>query len=510
MLLDDWTCIVAWMSIMLYSMTAFMMIHYGLGHHVSEVSSDDFVEIMKWLYASSIVYIPAAYVTKVTLLLLVARVFAVMERVVKGIHIFIIALFFAYLPIQIVKIIACNPIPSYWDPDITGHCLDQRKMFVSDLCLAIITDVTILVLPIPLTWSLSFPWKKKLKIALLLGAGGAATAVTTYRLYLVIMFLGSTDATYDFAWLALLTLLEMSLGLVCTCFPAVNVLVDRIRGNRKSSHSSRQQRREHQHRPRTRRSQLPPDRRVAAAGDDGSKQHSDILTLWTSISGRSIVKTHSDSRRGDKMTTTTSFFSTRHFGSFATGTRTKGGEKSRKHGRQYDDDDDDDAAPTGTCSTSQHTASIIGCDLSASHKNNNNTNHDNYKTEKDHLQSSGTPPPLPESPDFDVEAQMSTGRPVVLARQFREQVPTAGGPGCLRPVDAEQGRREGWLAQPPDENSVTGASAVGSSAAAGGWYGTAGSTMTWHAQWCQSLRDTTGHDGAGPKRDWIWDGTWRG
>lgn len=159
----------------------------------------------QWLYASSIVYNPATYVTKVTLLLLIARVFAVMDRVVRGIHIFIVALFFAYLPIQMVKILICHPIPSFWDLSVAGFCLDQRRIFVSDLCLAIITDTTILLLPIPLTWSLSFSWQKKLKVGLLLGAGGAATAITTYRLYLVIKFIGSTDATYDFAWLAQLT-----------------------------------------------------------------------------------------------------------------------------------------------------------------------------------------------------------------------------------------------------------------------------------------------------------------
>lgn len=143
--------------------------------------------------------------TKVTLLLLVARVFAVMEKVVRGIYIFIIALFVAYLPIQIAKVCSCTPIPSYWDPTISGTCVDARKLFVCDLAIAIITDLTILILPIPLTWSLSFSWKRKVKIGVLLGAGGAAVAVTSYRMYLVIQFLGSEDATYDFAWLAFLT-----------------------------------------------------------------------------------------------------------------------------------------------------------------------------------------------------------------------------------------------------------------------------------------------------------------
>ncbi|KXJ86009.1 hypothetical protein Micbo1qcDRAFT_112891, partial [Microdochium bolleyi] len=183
----------------------------------------------QWLYASSVIYNPCAFVTKVALLLLVARVFAIMEKVVRGIHVFAVALLVAYLPVQVVKICICSPITSYWDASITGTCLNQRKVFVSDLVLAIITDITILILPIPLTWSLSFSWQKKLRISLLLGAGGAATAITAYRMYFVIESMSSADTPYDLVWLAQLSLFELALGLACTCLPSLNILFDRMR-----------------------------------------------------------------------------------------------------------------------------------------------------------------------------------------------------------------------------------------------------------------------------------------
>ncbi|KAH7007861.1 uncharacterized protein B0I36DRAFT_370643 [Microdochium trichocladiopsis] len=421
MLLDDWTCIVAWMSIIIYAMTAIMMFHYGLGHHMSEVSEDSYVEILRWLYASSIVYIPATYVTKVTLLLLVARVFAVMEKVVRGIYIFIIALFLAYLPIQLVKMFICTPIASYWDPNIAGTCLEMRKVFVSDLCLAIITDTTILILPIPLTWSLSFSWKKKIKIGVLLGAGGAATAVTTYRLYLVIQYLDSVDSTYDFAFLATLTLLEMVLGLSCACLPTLNVLVERVTRRASGANSDRQP----QNMPRTRRSQLPPDRR---------DEPSELSKMWTTITGKTIAS--STTRAGDRSTTTATT-TIRPFGSFIT-SKLRGGTATTTHTNVHDE------LPVHnhgmhlltthgnleTCSASEHTI---------------NTHSDRMPCAAAATAATAaiTPQTEPESPDFDVEMQMSSGKPVLITSNGG-QVPT--GPECLRLVDAAQGRREGWLA----------------------------------------------------------------
>lgn len=140
----------------------------------------------QWLYISSLVYCPTAFFTKVTLLLLIARVFTVRTGVTYAIYAFILVLALAYIPIEIAKIDICNPIQSYWNPAVDGRCLDQRKIFLADLGVAITTDFVILVVPIPLTWKMRTGWQKKLKIVGMLGAGGSALGVTIYRLVLVI------------------------------------------------------------------------------------------------------------------------------------------------------------------------------------------------------------------------------------------------------------------------------------------------------------------------------------
>ncbi|KAK1492306.1 integral membrane protein [Colletotrichum abscissum] len=227
---DDWTCAISYVLIMIYVSTVFVMAHYGEGYHAWELTKESYQEVMRWLYASSIVYCPAAYFTKVTLLLLEARVFAVHERVSRGIKVFIVTLLICYIPIQILKTVICLPVSAFWNPKTPNpRCLNQRKIFIADLSLAIITDFFILVLPVPLLWGLRMPLRKKLKVAALLGAGGIATAVTVYRMYLVVQFLASTDVTADFVVLDLITALELVIGVVCACLPSTNLLYERVR-----------------------------------------------------------------------------------------------------------------------------------------------------------------------------------------------------------------------------------------------------------------------------------------
>ena len=137
--------------------------------------------------------------------MIIARVFAVRERVARGVYIFIIATFIAYCPIQIIKIVICHPIKAYWDPNVQGDCLNQYKLYLADICLAIVTDLCILIIPIPLTWSLRIALSKKIKIVALLGVGGIGTGVAIYRLVVAIPFVNTLDASYGFVVLHVTT-----------------------------------------------------------------------------------------------------------------------------------------------------------------------------------------------------------------------------------------------------------------------------------------------------------------
>lgn len=124
-------------------------------------------------------YTPAAYFTKVTLLLLIFNAFAIYEGVAILLRTIMGLLLLGYIPIFIIKILICRPITSYWDEKIENRqCLNQGIIFISISFLNVATDSIILVVPILLAWSLNLSWRKKAKIAAILSAGGCAVATT--------------------------------------------------------------------------------------------------------------------------------------------------------------------------------------------------------------------------------------------------------------------------------------------------------------------------------------------
>ena len=82
-------------------------------------------------------------------------------------------------------------------------CLDQSAIILGDSIISTVTDAIILVLPLPLIWSLQIPTDKKLRVGGMLAVGGLATAFSAWRLHLLRTDGASRDATILFVQIVL-------------------------------------------------------------------------------------------------------------------------------------------------------------------------------------------------------------------------------------------------------------------------------------------------------------------
>ncbi|KAH8773406.1 hypothetical protein F5883DRAFT_519440 [Diaporthe sp. PMI_573] len=94
--LKDYAFFVAWATPTLITISELMLTLYGEGYHVWELSKVQYQESLRWLYICTVLYGPAAFATKVTLLLLIARVFAVKKRDSKALRWFMTGLAIVY------------------------------------------------------------------------------------------------------------------------------------------------------------------------------------------------------------------------------------------------------------------------------------------------------------------------------------------------------------------------------------------------------------------------------
>ena len=195
-----------------------------------------------------------AFVVKLALLLIIARVFSPYKKSVIFIYTFTGLLLAYYIAGLVVKIRPCMPVSDYWESD-HSNCLDQRAVIMCDSIVSVVSDILILFLPLPLTWSLQMEAKKKLRVMGILAAGGLATGFSIYRLAMIVQTGDSPNQTMVFARVvlsgyvgprstcstgnepllnqtnmdAIFSNAEIGIGLICACLPATNALIERTR-----------------------------------------------------------------------------------------------------------------------------------------------------------------------------------------------------------------------------------------------------------------------------------------
>lgn len=221
---EDYFTFATWLFMVGYCVSAIYASEYGGGLDQWEVPATTVVGYFKACYAATIFYMPMAFCVKIALLALIQRVYAPYKKTVLGIKIFELLLFMYYGSGLIVKIRTCWPIEAYWLGQ-KDKCLNQDVIVLCDSIISVISDLAILVLPVPLTWSLELSARKKLRIMGILCAGGTATAFSIYRLGMILIERNSPNATMVFIKVILSGNAEVGIGLVCACLPAITALV---------------------------------------------------------------------------------------------------------------------------------------------------------------------------------------------------------------------------------------------------------------------------------------------
>ncbi|TLD03871.1 hypothetical protein PgNI_11156 [Pyricularia grisea] len=198
--------------------------------------ADKPTRVLQWSYLGGVVYTLAAYFTKVTLLLLIARLLSVKRHVVLGIYAFILAVTIYCFVVFLLKAFACQPVAALWDFRMQADfCVDKRKVYLSETVIDFGTNVAIMVVPIPFITPLRTSLAGKIKIGTLFGIGGIGIFVGAYRLYVVIQFFTEVDATGKAILPCTLSVLELTLGFICACLPPISLLIEKCRNCKRAS-----------------------------------------------------------------------------------------------------------------------------------------------------------------------------------------------------------------------------------------------------------------------------------
>jgi hypothetical protein len=139
--------------------------------------------------------------------------------------------------------LVCHPTKKFWNPTARGTCANTRVLWPFNASMNILTDLLLIILPIPALRKLKLPRKTKRALIIVFAAGGGGCIISMMRLHSIIAIASSKDKQYMNAQTGVWSSAEANVGLICACLPALRPILSQffssIFGTATEHHSNR-------------------------------------------------------------------------------------------------------------------------------------------------------------------------------------------------------------------------------------------------------------------------------
>lgn len=141
-----------------------------MGKHADLVDPADVVMMAKWLIVAEILYAWNLFFTKLSLLLMYYRIFRVpyFKRMALAVGGFVMIW---AVTISFLFIFICVPVAKVWNPALPGRCINQVGTWIANAASTLLTDIIILLMPVPQVWGLQLSKREKIGIIAAFGLG---------------------------------------------------------------------------------------------------------------------------------------------------------------------------------------------------------------------------------------------------------------------------------------------------------------------------------------------------
>ncbi|KAJ5970707.1 uncharacterized protein N7479_000625 [Penicillium vulpinum] len=203
---------------------------HGLGIPTTEISTHEYQLQLYWLWLSVPFYNLSMILAKISALTLFARLFH--PRSFLIVTYFLIAfLTLTGLWTTLSGFIYCIPIHDFWNPSAKvrkANCLPDGPVWFTNAGIQTVTDMVIVVLPLPLLWKLHLPRRQKWGILIVFSLGICIVGTSAGRLFQLSIMVGGGDFTQANAQAALWSSLEANISIICICLPPLHPLLSKV------------------------------------------------------------------------------------------------------------------------------------------------------------------------------------------------------------------------------------------------------------------------------------------
>ncbi|PYH93387.1 hypothetical protein BO71DRAFT_355471, partial [Aspergillus ellipticus CBS 707.79] len=200
------------------------MVNAGIGKHVAALSPSDFTRVRKLALVNYVLFAVGTSACRASALFFYARVFDMIQSLFRYVLYVVHGLNAMWMVgVILFTFLRCNPPRKTWEPRIPGTCVNIWVFWMVNNVPALVLDLTILLLPMPLLWNLHLRRSRKLLIMGVFACGYLVLVVTVGRL-VTFSKIGpqlQNDPTYEIAkpvyWLSS----EMPIAIVSVSLPAI-------------------------------------------------------------------------------------------------------------------------------------------------------------------------------------------------------------------------------------------------------------------------------------------------
>ncbi|KAM7188722.1 puromycin-sensitive aminopeptidase [Rhypophila sp. PSN 637] len=218
---DEPLLLASWIITFAFSIMSIKAMPAGFGRHMYEVSPEQLGAYLETLVVLALTYIWPPAITKLSILVLYWRI-----SPEKYFRTAVAATAFVLLSssaiITIIFLAPCDPMLG--TPE-SAVCLN--RVAVAQAVINIVTDVIIILLPIPTTYSLHMPLKQKISVGIVLALGSGACIASIGRVAYVRAMVDNPDFTFTQGSAALWSIVEMNLGVLCNCLAVMKPFIRR-------------------------------------------------------------------------------------------------------------------------------------------------------------------------------------------------------------------------------------------------------------------------------------------
>lgn len=181
------------------------------------------------IHATTLVVIPGTVLAKLVLCIFYYRLSPI-TWYRYAIHVTAFVTIAAFTAVWFSVEFACKPIDAAWDLRLSAgaKCLDRPPVYMLQAIMGGVTDIALMLLPLPIILRLQMSWKQKLALVAWFGTGLITLGAAVARLVILIPSLKNTDTTFVLAQGTLWLIVEANLIIICGSLPTFRLFLNHM------------------------------------------------------------------------------------------------------------------------------------------------------------------------------------------------------------------------------------------------------------------------------------------